>query len=127
MHKEIFKNFSLQILNGRIQFLLDHLKNVTYALSCYESLTKSLTLTRSHSVSNRVTVLIRGVFFFIAHILFYQSNYFFRNCGHRPEILLLGGSPHHFKFYNRHKSLNAKHGHLDHSRGISLCALGSCG
>lgn len=94
--RNFLKTLGLLDFNGRIQFLLDHLKKCHFMLllSCYESLTKSLTPLSFSLCLKPSHCVYQGCFFLIAHILFYQSNYFFSEpWGHRPEILLLGGAP----------------------------------
>lgn len=62
-------------------------------LSCYESLTKSLTLTLVLTLSQTESLCLSGVFFSLLLIYYFiKVIIFFRNCGHRPEILLLGGA-----------------------------------
>lgn len=62
-------------------------------LSCYESLTIPLTLTLVVTVSNLPTLCLSGVFFSLLPIYYFiKVSIFLRNCGHRLEILLLGGA-----------------------------------
>ena len=124
--KKFCINFNLQVLNGRIQFLLDHLRNVTYA---FVMLWVTDCTSHSHSCPHCLkpthSVFIRSVFFLVAHILFYQSKYLPQELW--PQARNFRWSPPHVKFCNRHKCLKAKHGYLGHSHAISLGVLGSCG